>query len=483
MGGRSARSSSSSASPSRSPCSCRCSCRSRSTRCCRASGPIPKWSTAEHGGHAGAATTRNPDPPRRLRVQRLVRARRGPLPGWLAWALGHRALVLGVAASIVVVGMLILPRLGFTWMPDVDGGEFDGRTSARRRARASSTRSRRGTRSRTSCSQQPEVEFTYSVDAAAASAARPTAGRSTSAQAASTSASARWPRSRRTCAASCGSIPGVRPTISGQRSPSSAACGQPIQIYVQGPEATRLKIAAEQVLEAVRDDARRRRAEFERRRRDPAARRARRPAAGVGARASASAAIGVHAPAALRRVSAPRAGRIRRATRTTSSSCIPTRCARRPPTCREHPGAEHERRSDATRAAVDGAALAGRRHPRRRRAAADRAPPARAAGLDLRRRAARATRWATSPTDAKHAIDAHRASAGLSHRLRRRRAEPRGDQGLRARGAPPRRRLHLPDPGVAVRLVPPAAGDHARAAAQLHRRRARAAAHRRATST
>ena len=46
-------------------------------------------------------------------------------PRWLAWALDHRAArARRRRASIVVAGMLILPMLGFTWMPDVDGGEF-----------------------------------------------------------------------------------------------------------------------------------------------------------------------------------------------------------------------------------------------------------------------------------------------------------------------------------------------------------------------
>ncbi len=65
----------------------------------------------------------------------------------------------------------------------------------------------------------------------------------------------------------------------------------------------------------------------------------------------------------------------------------------------------------------------------------------------------------------------------LSHRVRRRRAEPRGDEGLRAGGDHPRGRLHLPHPGVAVRVVHPAAGDHAGAPALVRRRGAGAAGH------
>src|SRR6185295_2083791 len=45
-------------------------------------------------------------------------------PSWLQWALGHRLLVLAAAAGTVIASFIILPRLGFTWMPDVNGDEF-----------------------------------------------------------------------------------------------------------------------------------------------------------------------------------------------------------------------------------------------------------------------------------------------------------------------------------------------------------------------
>ena len=46
-------------------------------------------------------------------------------------------------------------------------------------------------------------------------------------------------------------IPGVRPSITGSRS-IFGGFRQPIQIYVEGPEPTRLKLAAEQVLTTLR---------------------------------------------------------------------------------------------------------------------------------------------------------------------------------------------------------------------------------------
>src|SRR5690349_13835767 len=45
-------------------------------------------------------------------------------PRWLGWALAHRYTVLGIAASTIVFSFLILPRLGFTWMPDTNGDDF-----------------------------------------------------------------------------------------------------------------------------------------------------------------------------------------------------------------------------------------------------------------------------------------------------------------------------------------------------------------------
>ena len=75
-------------------------------------------------------------------------------------------------------------------------------------------------------------------------------------------------------------LPNVRPTIQGQMSIFGGR-GQPIKINVQGPEVSRLKIAAANVLEAVRRRTGRGRAQLERRGPDSAARRARRPPGSV----------------------------------------------------------------------------------------------------------------------------------------------------------------------------------------------------------
>ena len=59
-----------------------------------------------------------------------------------------------------------------------------------------------------------------------------------------------------------------------------------------------------------------------------------------------------------------------------------------------------------------------------------------------------------------------------SRRIWRRRPESGRDQGLRARGNSIGGRLHLPDPGVALRVVPAAAGDHVVVAVVVPRGRA-----------
>ena len=101
---------------------------------------------------------------------------------------------------------------------------------------------------------------------------------------------------------------------------------------------------------------------------------------------------------------------------------------------------------------------------------------------DLRARGARLRqprrplRWARSaPTSRPPVARPRRCRPATTsvHRRRRRRAE--GHVREHDAGAVPGRRLHLPDPGLAVRLVPAAARDHAVAAAVARGRRAGAA--------
>src|SRR6476661_3074138 len=45
-------------------------------------------------------------------------------PGLLKWALHHRVLVMAAAAASIAAAFIIIPRLGFTWMPDSNGDDF-----------------------------------------------------------------------------------------------------------------------------------------------------------------------------------------------------------------------------------------------------------------------------------------------------------------------------------------------------------------------
>src|SRR5205823_8688377 len=45
-------------------------------------------------------------------------------PSWLAWALRRRIIVITAATASIVAALLIVPKLGFTWMPDADTSEM-----------------------------------------------------------------------------------------------------------------------------------------------------------------------------------------------------------------------------------------------------------------------------------------------------------------------------------------------------------------------
>ncbi len=145
--------------------------------------------------------------------------------------------------------------------------------------------------------------------------------------------------------------PGRAPDASRASSRIFGGRGQPISVNVQGPEPSRLKIAAARVLEAVRAvpgvaepnsseegeipqlDVRVDRQEAWR--------------AGLG--------IGTHRARRCSRcspASARRAGKIRRATRTTSSSCIPDSMRTSAADVAEHSSRQHHHRSAHRHASV-----------------------------------------------------------------------------------------------------------------------------------
>jgi HAE1 family hydrophobic/amphiphilic exporter-1 len=207
------------------------------------------WPDPEIGHHA-ASSTRNPVRKVAIRFNDWFdRAVVERYPKALAWALDHRAVVMGGALASVVVAIMLVPRLGFTWMPDVDGGEF---TINYRTAPGSAIdyTVERGRSLAAMMAKRPDVEFTY-VSVGGGFRGTPTngsvfvrlKGKETGRQDLFTIQNEIRGQLRR--------VPGVRANITGTSSIFSPGSRQPIQVNVQGPEPTRLKLVAAQVMEVM----------------------------------------------------------------------------------------------------------------------------------------------------------------------------------------------------------------------------------------
>src|SRR5262245_33586 len=170
-------------------------------------------------------------------------------PSALRWALTHRLTVVGGAAASIVVAFLIIPRLGFTWMPDINGDEFRVSYRVPPGSRIEYTM-QKGREIARFLREQPEVVFTY-LSAGGGFRGTPNNGNIF------VKLKPKSERSRDLFAiqndlrVKLRGLPGVRPQIEGQQS-TFGGRGRPITINVQGPEPTRLKLAAARVLETVR---------------------------------------------------------------------------------------------------------------------------------------------------------------------------------------------------------------------------------------
>ncbi|MFN2565617.1 MAG: efflux RND transporter permease subunit, partial [Gemmatimonadaceae bacterium] len=169
-------------------------------------------------------------------------------PGWLAVALRRRGAVLAGAGASIVVALLLVPKLGFTWMPDVDSGEFNVSFRVPPGSRIEYTMEK-GREIASFLAQQPDVDFTY-LSVGGGFRGTPNNG---SIYVRLNPKDERRPMAeiQNELRGKLRQIPGVRPQISGQSSIFGGR-GQPIRINVQGPEHSRVKLAAERVLEAVR---------------------------------------------------------------------------------------------------------------------------------------------------------------------------------------------------------------------------------------
>ena len=169
-------------------------------------------------------------------------------PNWLDWALRHRPTAMGIAGASILAAFLILPRLGFTWMPEVDGGQFNVSFRVPPGSRLEHTVAK-GMEIDRYLNSLPEVDFTY-LSVGGGFRGTPSNGqifvqltkdRDRSQAEIQTALRAELRK-----------IPAVRPFITGTPT-IFGGFRQPIIVTVQGPEQSRLKIAADQVLEVMRD--------------------------------------------------------------------------------------------------------------------------------------------------------------------------------------------------------------------------------------
>ena len=170
-------------------------------------------------------------------------------PTALKWSLQHRPIVMSVAAASIVAAFLIIPRLGFTWMPDANADDFSVsfRTPPGSSLDYTLTKGREIT---TLVRTQPEVDFTY-LSVGGGFRGTPNQG--------SVNIQLKPHNQRdRTMTEIQGSLRGMLPRVPGvnasinQTRTIFGGYGQPIRVNVQGPEQSRLKIAAERVHDAMR---------------------------------------------------------------------------------------------------------------------------------------------------------------------------------------------------------------------------------------
>jgi HAE1 family hydrophobic/amphiphilic exporter-1 len=169
-------------------------------------------------------------------------------PGLLKWALHHRALVMAAALASIVVAFIIIPRLGFTWMPDSNGDDF----SVGIRTPPGSTLDYTLTKGREISDflkNQPDVEYTYLTVGGGFRGTpnqgtinvqlRPAHGRDKT-----------LTEIQNELRGKLRQVTGVMATIN-QTQSIFGGRGQPIRVNIQGPEQSRLKIAAGRVYEAM----------------------------------------------------------------------------------------------------------------------------------------------------------------------------------------------------------------------------------------
>jgi HAE1 family hydrophobic/amphiphilic exporter-1 len=169
-------------------------------------------------------------------------------PRGLGWALDHRKTVMAGAAATIAASMIIVPQLGFTWVPDFDGGEFNVNFRVAPGSRLEYTVDRGHTVAKM-LRDMPEVEFTY-MSIGGGFRGSPNNGRIFVKLKEKDHRDRSQAEIQDALRGRLAGVPGVRANITGTPT-IFGGFRQPIQVNVQGPEQERLKLAAAQVMEVL----------------------------------------------------------------------------------------------------------------------------------------------------------------------------------------------------------------------------------------
>jgi HAE1 family hydrophobic/amphiphilic exporter-1 len=211
--------------------------------------PDPSLEGHTGGSHHGVpAQSKNPIRRVALRFNVWFERVADRYPGWLRYSLAHRGLVILIAVVSIAAAGVILPRLGFTWLPDTDSDEFNMNL---RTIPGSSLEYTVGKAKQVIgiLRALPETEFTYTT-IGSGFRGTPNSGRIFVQLKPRSERSRSLQEIQNDLRGKLRQVSGVTPVIMGA---SSIFGGrrQPIVINVQGPEQTRLKIAAQQVLDVL----------------------------------------------------------------------------------------------------------------------------------------------------------------------------------------------------------------------------------------
>jgi HAE1 family hydrophobic/amphiphilic exporter-1 len=212
----------------------------------------PEIEAGKSGAHgAGASHARRRFSIRRIasgfneRFERIAER----YPRWLDWSLAHRWTIMGVAAASIIAAFMILPKLGFTWMPEADVGEFSIGFRAAPGSRLEYTLDR-GTRLSSMVREHPAVAFTY-LNIGGGFRGSPNSGSVFVKLKPREEREHHMSEVQNALRGRLREIPGIRANVQGARS-IFGGFRNPISVNVQGPEPSRLKLLAAQVLETMR---------------------------------------------------------------------------------------------------------------------------------------------------------------------------------------------------------------------------------------